>query len=133
MWESAGIDTDQTNEQDRHALARLLQARGEQHAAAIVAVSGYQDVCVDNWDGGQYEAVLAVPPELYDHARNEFAVAIDKACADLIGEERYRGLVVTLRRTPVDPDWVAGIVQALRPRWVPSERSDVAELDPAQA
>jgi hypothetical protein len=133
MWENVGIDTDQQYEQDREALARLLQARGERHAAAIVAVSSYCDVCVDNWNGGQYEAVLAVPPELYDQARNEFAKVIDGACADLIGEERYRGLDITLRRTLVEPEWVAKIVEALNPRWVPSERVDVAELDPAEA
>jgi hypothetical protein len=92
MWDNGGIDTEQAYEQDRQALARLLHARGEQHAAAIVAVSSYSDVCVDNWDGGQYEAILAVPPELYDRARIEFAKVIDKACArhePLVTEELW--------------------------------------------
>lgn len=52
-------------EADRHAIARLLQARGEAHAAAIVALSVYRPDHVDNWDGGQYEATLEVPPEFY--------------------------------------------------------------------
>ena len=50
------------DEQARHTMARLLQARGEHVAAALVAVSNYQDFCVDNRDGGQYEAELAAPP-----------------------------------------------------------------------
>jgi hypothetical protein len=129
MWDNGSIDTDRQYEEDRQALARILQARGEQHAAAIVAVSSYSDACVDNWDGGQYEAVLAVPPELYDQACTEFTEAIDHACASLIGASHYRGLNITVRRTPVEPSWVAKIVEALNPRWVPSERVDVAELD----
>jgi hypothetical protein len=133
MWGDDAYDTEQQHEQDRQALARLLQARAEHHAAAIVAVSSYQDVCVDNLDGGQYEAVLAVPPELFDQARGEFAATIDKACGNLIGEERYRGLNITLRRTPVEPDWVATIVAALDRRWVSSERVDVIELDSAES
>lgn len=133
MWGDAEHDLDHQYEQDRQAMARLLEARGEQFAAAIVAVSSYHDVCVDNWDGGQYEAVLAVPPELYDQARDDFAKVIDQACANLIGVGRYRGLEITLRRTPVDQDWVTKILDALNSRWVSSERMDLSELDRDEA
>jgi hypothetical protein len=129
MWADTQGDLDCEN--DRQTMARLLHIRGEDLAAAIVAVSSYQDILVDNWDGGQYESELAVPPEVYDQARSECAEALDRACSDLIGAERYRGLNITLKRTAVDPEWIAQILAALRPQWVPSERADGAALGPA--
>lgn len=132
MWVDRDDECDFQYERDRQALAQLLQARGEQHAAAIVAVSSYRDDCVDNWDGGQYEVTLAVPPEAYDHARTEFRDAIDLACADIVGHGRYRGLEICVRRPPYDPEWVAKVVDALDRRWVPSERVDTAALGHAE-
>src|ERR1700733_3407515 len=97
MWgDSQSVPDD---EQARQTMARLRQARGENVAAAVVAMSNYQDLCVDNWDGGQYESELAVPPEFYDLARAQFVEALDCVCSDLIGAERYRGLTITLKRT----------------------------------
>jgi hypothetical protein len=124
MWDEVGTDAESQREQERYALARLLQARGEDIAAAIVAVSTYDDVCVDNWNGGQFEAVLGVPPELYDQACEECADALDKACRNLIGNDRYRGLNITLRLTPIDSEWMAKIIEALNPQWVQSERPE---------
>jgi hypothetical protein len=49
MWDRPQGDLD--CEQDRQTMARLLHTRGEDLAAAIVAVSSYQDVLVDNWTG----------------------------------------------------------------------------------
>jgi hypothetical protein len=126
MWGDAQRDLD--CEQDRQALAKLLLARGEEVAAAIVAVSLYQHVLVDNWNGGQYEAVLEVPPEVYDVARSDFAKALDQVCSDLIGVERYRGLSICLKRDPAEPDWVGKILAALGPQRVSAERVDAAEL-----
>jgi hypothetical protein len=60
VWGETQRDPD--SDQDRQAMARLLLSRGEDVAAAIVAVASYQEVLVDNWNGGQYEAELAVPP-----------------------------------------------------------------------
>jgi hypothetical protein len=127
MWGDSQSDPD--GDQERQTMARLLQTRGEDVAAAIVAVSSYQDVFVDNWNGGQYEAELAVPPEVYDVARSECVEALDRACSDLIGTERYRGLNITLKRAATNPEWVAKILAALRPQWVSSERSDVPALN----
>lgn len=128
MWDEvrAGgeLQRELERERERYALARLLQARGEDIAAAIVAVSAYDDVCVDNWNGGQFEAVLAVPPELYDQACEEGADALDKACRNLIGDDRYRGLNITLRLTPIDSEWMARIMEAPNAQWVQSERLD---------
>ena len=120
--------TERDDEQARQAMARLLHARGEAVAAAVAAVSNYQDHCVDNWDGGQYEAELAVPPELYDAARSQCAEALDRACLDLIGAERYRGLNITLKRIPTNPNWVEEILAALKPHHVRSERAGASEL-----
>ncbi|MDT5287927.1 MAG: hypothetical protein QOF88_2816 [Mycobacterium sp.] len=119
------------DEQGRQAMAQLLQSRGEDVAAAIVAVSTYESVLVDNWNGGQYEGVLAVPPQLYDVARSECVEALDAACSSLIGSDCYRGLNVTLKRSQTDPAWVAKVLAALRPQWVSSERSDMPPLSAA--
>ncbi|MDM3909136.1 hypothetical protein SKC41_29515 [Mycobacterium sp. 050128] len=127
MWDDA--DRDLEYERARQALSQLLSARDEQNAAALVAVSAYRDEYVDGLDGGQYEAILAVPPELYDHARGEFREVIDSACADIIGPDHYAGLRISVRRPPYDPDWVAKVVGALSPRWVPSERAGGPSLD----
>jgi hypothetical protein len=126
MWGDPQQEPD--DQQARHTVARLLQARGEHIAAAVAAVSSYQDFCVDNWDGGQYEAELAVPPEVYDLARSQCAEALDLVCSDLIGAERYRGLRITLKRTDTDPNWVEEILEALRPHRVRSERVETTKL-----
>ena len=131
MWGDAAQVTDPDDEQGRYAIARLLQSRGEQIAAAIVAVSTYEAVFVDNWDGGQYEAVLAVPPELYDQARSERAEVLDQAYCDLITPGHYRGLNITLKRTETPHEWVSEILAAIKSQWVRSVRSDVPELDAA--
>ena len=126
MWGDPQTQPD--DEQARHTMARLLQSRGEHVAAAVVAVSNYQDLCVDNWDGGQYEADLAVPPEFYDLARAQFVEALDCVCSDLIGAERYRGLTITLKRTDTNPEWAEEILAALKPHRVYSERVEVPKL-----
>jgi hypothetical protein len=122
VWDDADSERELEYDRDRQALSQLLSARGEQHAAALVAVSAYRDEYVDGLDGGQYDAILAVPPELYDQARGEFREVIESACADTIGQYHYSGLRICVRRPPYDPDWVAKVVAALNPRWVPSER-----------
>ncbi|CPZ54761.1 Uncharacterised protein [Mycobacteroides abscessus] len=60
-WGAADDPGDQY-EADRCAIAKLLDARGHAEAAAIVAVSVYRPDLVDNWNGGQYEAVLEGHP-----------------------------------------------------------------------
>jgi hypothetical protein len=126
MWGDDQGDPD--DEPGRQTMARLLQARGDVVAAAIVAVSIHQQVLVDNLDGGQYEAELAVPPEVYDTARSEYAEALDRVCGDLIGAERYRGLNITLKRTATKPEWIEDILAALKPQRVSSERIDTLTL-----
>ena len=37
---------------ERRMVAELLAARGQRQAAAVVALSSLESVCVDNWDGG---------------------------------------------------------------------------------
>lgn len=110
-------------EADRHAIARLLQARGEPHAAAIVALSIYRPDHVDNWDGGQYEATLEVPPEFYDQvAGGEFAAVIGQAAEAIIGSGHYAGLNVRVLAQQPNPEWVEEVVNSLRARRITSER-----------
>lgn len=122
------VDSDQL-EAERHTMARLLQSRDEPEAAAIVALSFYHPEFTDNWNGGQYEAVLEVPPELYDRARAEFADAISLAAEAMIGEAHYSGLNITVLTTPHHSGWVEEVASVLRARHVPSVRLDA--LQPA--
>ncbi|PJE02738.1 hypothetical protein [Mycobacterium sp.] len=112
-------------EAERHAIARLLQSRDEPHAAAIVALSIYRPERVDNWDGGQYEAVLEVPPEFYDQATGEFADPISKAAEAVIGSGHYDGLNIRVLAQSHHPEWVEDVVSSLRARRVASERVGV--------
>ncbi|MBE5471750.1 hypothetical protein [Mycobacteroides abscessus] len=109
-------------EADRHAIARLLHARGKTEAAAIVAVSVYRPDLVDNWNGGQYEAVLEVAPELYDKANDEYRDVISSAAEARIGSDCYQGLRICLLAAAPQPDWVAEVVRGLQPIRVASER-----------
>lgn len=124
-WGTADSQAD-LYESQRCAIAQLLDARGHAEAAAIVAVSVYRPDLVDNWNGGQYEAVLEVAPELYDQATGEFSEAISSAAEAMIGSDCYRGLRVCLLAAPHPPDWVEEVVRGLRPVRVASERIDVA-------
>jgi hypothetical protein len=95
-------------ERDREAMCALLRARGHEEAALIVTASGWSVDCVDNWNGGQYEAVLSVPPVVYDAAGMEPVVdQLESAAEALIGAENFRGLRLSLRRgvPPEGWDW----------------------------
>jgi hypothetical protein len=109
---------------DHHALAKLLLARDERLAAAVVAMSDYRSDCVDNWDGGQYEVTLAVPAEAYDQVCDELYKPIDKACEAVVGAERYRGLCVRVLSPAAEADWAAKLLNELGVHRVPSERID---------
>lgn len=122
-------DQEIENECSRYALAQLLQARGHQEAAAIVAVSSYWEAWVDNLNGGTYDAALAVPAELYDRAGGEFRELIDAACSDIVGRDRYRGLKLQVRRPPYDSEWVQKVVEACHRRWVSAERINTPVLE----
>ncbi|CPR38254.1 Uncharacterised protein [Mycobacteroides abscessus] len=124
-WGAADDPGDQY-EADRCAIAKLLDARGHAEAAAIVAVSVYRPDLVDNWNGGQYEAVLEVAPELYDQASGEFRDAISSAAEAMIGSDCYQGLRICLLAAAPRPDWVEEVVRGLQPVRVASERVHVA-------
>jgi hypothetical protein len=110
-------------ERDRHTLSMLLLARHQDHAAAIVAASLFHWSYVGGFTSAEgYSATLEVPPELFDVARTEFCEAIEDGCAAVVGREPFLGVVFRVHRPPYEPDWVAKIVRALEPRWVPSER-----------
>lgn len=65
-------------ERDRQAVAALLAARGQHHAAAIVAASTFESSCVGGFtEEFGYRATLHVPPELYDSAQEANKIAIN--------------------------------------------------------
>jgi hypothetical protein len=119
MWDDSDDDREYQFDRDRHALAQLLQARGEGHAAAIVAVSHYSTDYVGN---DKWNVTLAVPAELYDLARKELSERLQDACADVVGREAFDRITFRVRRPPYEADWVADIVRSLDRQWVPSER-----------
>ena len=66
-WEAAAqrqreLDAIQ-QERQRRTLVQLRDAAGQPALALVVAGAEYRSDCVDDWDGGQYEITLGVPPE----------------------------------------------------------------------
>jgi hypothetical protein len=119
MWDDSDDDREYQFDRDRHALAQLLQARGEGHAAAIVAVSHYS---TDYVGDGKWNVILAVPAELYDIAREELSESLKDGCADIVGREAFDRITFRVLRPPYESDWVAEIVRLLDRQWVQSER-----------
>ncbi|WP_166904760.1 hypothetical protein [Mycobacterium sp. DL440] len=122
-------DAQREYDQDRQALADLLVARGHGEAAVVVAASEFST----EWSHYDSEGLcvrLAVPAALYDQARTEFQDDIDQSCLDIIGEDRYSGLRITVRRSPLRPGLVEDILAALdNRRWVQSERvNEIASM-----
>jgi hypothetical protein len=59
---------------------------------------------------------------LYDRARTDFRNDIDQSCLDVVGEGRYSGLHIAVRRSPLRPGLIEEILAALAERrWVKSE------------
>jgi hypothetical protein len=99
-------DAEREAERDREAMCALLRARGQDEAALIVAAARWSTDCVDNWNGGQYEAVLSVPPVLYDAAGKKPLIDhLGSAAEALIGTENFRGLRLALRRGDPTEGW----------------------------
>lgn len=128
MWDDSDEDREYELDRDRHALAQLLQARGETRAAATVAVSQYSTSYVGD---GKSNVTLAVPAELYDIARNELCRSLTEACADIVGREHFDHVIFRVLRPPYESNWVAEIVRLLDRQWVPSERITNRALDSA--
>ena len=104
------------DELDRQAIAALLMARGEAHAAGIVAVSVYQSSFTGGFvDDGGFRATLWVPPELYDRANDDFREPIGAACAAVVIGEPFLGLNLRVRRPPYDSEWAAKVINSLEP------------------
>lgn len=121
MWDTSWADQQREqeslrNESERRTVAELLVTRGQDRAAAIVAVSAYESNCVDNWDGGQYEVDLAVPAYLFDQVTEPIRTALDGAVGAVIGTGHYRGLSVSVRMSDPTPGWDNELIAFLRTR-----------------
>lgn len=135
-WSRQRADGDaRRREQERQALAALLAARGEQAAAAIVAMSEWRADLVDNWNGGQYRGVLAVPPACYDLVTSELRDALADAARAVLGE-CFAGLDIEVRLGEAAPGWDVELLTRLREQPVgPSTAaaSAILELPPGSA
>ena len=119
-------------EGDRRTLAELLAARGQRHAAAVVALSTFDAVQVDNWDGGQYEVHMSVPVALYDRVVGELEKQVSAAAEVVIGAGHYAGLDIGIRRADYRDGWEREFIERLS-RAMRSERAadDVPALPAA--
>ena len=100
-------------ERERQALAQLLAARGHRAAAAVVAISEWRTDLVDNWNGGQYTAVLAVPPAYYDLVEGDIREQLTAAASAVVGES-FVGFDLELRLSDVEHGWDEALLGWLR-------------------
>ena len=100
-------------QQARQALAALLAVRGQRAAAAIVAVSGWRTDLVDNWNGGQYRAVLEVPPASYDLVTGDLRDALARAAGDVVGDG-FTEFTVEVKIDEAQPGWDEQLLTWLR-------------------
>lgn len=102
------------NEARRQAVAELLVSRGHDRAAALVAISGFERVEVDGWNGGQYEVYLSLPAAQFDLVTDEVKDVIDAAASAVVGASCYQGLNVHVRLTDAADGWDRALIERLR-------------------
>lgn len=108
------------DEQRRQAMAQLLVAREQDQAAGVVLIARFERVQVDNWDGGQFEAHLAVPAWRFDLVTDDVRQQIDAAAAAVIGPSCYQGLQVGVRLEEAVPEWDRELFERLLSRQPPA-------------
>jgi len=94
-------------ERDREALCQLLRSRGFDAAGLVVAAAELTlDDINPNWNGGQHEVVLAVPPPMYDGANSEPVLAqLSSAAEAVVGSEHFVAVRIALRRGEAKEGW----------------------------
>lgn len=117
MWNcwaaDAAAQREKQDAREHRTMSALLIARGQRAAAAVLAASTYTSDCVDNWDGGQYEVVIAVPAVLFDRIDSETRAALEHAAKDIVGVEHFRGLVIQVRLMDPEPGWQQVLLQGV--------------------
>ena len=108
------------DELDRRSIAELLEARGLGKAAVLVAASEYRSIEVSSWDGGQYQAMFAVPARVYDHVDGPTRAALEAAARAVIGEEQFDGISISVRRPASEPGWEEAMARRLFDQHAPS-------------
>lgn len=101
------------HERERRTLVQLLDAAGQPALALVIAGGEYRSDCVDNWDGGQYEVTLGVPPEHVFNITDEHRQHLDRCMQVIVGEKHYRGVVVGVRLSEYQPGWDVEFAQQL--------------------
>lgn len=119
------------DEQDRRTIAELLMARGQDYSAGLVAAARYSTECVDNWNGGVFDARLTMPVALYDRVGDEQKAEISAAAEAVIGSEHFGALAMTVQREQYRTGWDEELLNALRER-VTSQRAADGGPPPAQ-
>lgn len=100
-------------ERERRTLVQMLDGAGQPELALVVAASEYGRDHVDDWDGGQYEVSLGVPPEYVFNITDEHRSELNRCLSVIVGERHYRGLIVGARLAEYQPGWDAEFVQRL--------------------
>ena len=100
-------------DRQRHAVARLLHARGQRRAAALVAISGYTVECFDAYGEPAYEVRLAVPPAQFDVVDGAMRTVIADAAAAVSAPRSPCGLELDVRLPDDAPGWDEDLLRQL--------------------
>jgi hypothetical protein len=100
-------------ERERHTLVQLLEAAGQPALALVIAGSEYRRDCVDNWNGGQYEVTLGIPPEHLFNITDEHRGHLERCAQVIVGERQYQSLTIGVRLAEHQPGWDAEFAQRL--------------------
>ncbi len=114
-------------ERERRTLVQLLDADGQPDLALVIAGSEYRSDCVDNWDGGQYEVTLGVPPEHIFNITAEHRENLERCLQVIVGEKHYQGLTVGVRLAEHQPGWDVEFAQQLWARLDAANSAPVAD------
>lgn len=135
-WEAAAqrqreLDAVQ-HERERRTLVQLLDAAGQPALALVIAAAEYRSDCVDNWDGGQYEITLGIPPEHIFNITDEHRQHLERCLTVIVGEKHYRGLTVGVRLVEHQPGWDVEFAHRLWARLHAAHAGDSVDVAAAQ-
>jgi hypothetical protein len=119
------------HERERRTLVQLLNASAQPELALVVTGSEYRSDCVDNWDGGQYEITLGVPPEHIFKITDGHREHLERCLRVIVGEKHYRGLTVGVRLAEHQPGWDIDFAKQLWARLDAADVAAAAETRPA--
>ena len=111
-------------------MADLLLARGEERAAAIVAMSTYATVLVDSSSGGQCQVSLSIPAAFFDRVDEPLQAVLAAVAEAIVGTSQFAGLDLSVKRSVATPGWDAKLLTELAQRWRQPDEATVPALPP---